>query len=299
MGEALAPRGSPEASDKEAAALRAKARNDRQKSAAEIEIERRWRQVLLEGGSAEDFERAYDELHSEFLKEQSENVDIYGQVNPRSASDDRVRAVMLRAIGSGARVLEVGTGDGRTAYLLARQGNRVTSVDVSRLALERARSRWGNAPGLSLRYEYGDARALDLPDASFDFVVSENMVEHISLKDMRKHLGEVRRVLVPGGSYLLYTPSRLWSGRISAGFHLHVYTLRELCRLLGEFGFRPIWLEPRLLHRMGRLIPLSGLGLWVAELWESWLGALRVHTWPVALKARIIPGIMVRGWLER
>ena len=273
-------------------------RDHRDKSATEKEIEGRWRQVLLEGASSEDFRRAYDELHTEFIGTQGEVGDIYGEVNPRSEVGDRVRAVVLRHIGSGSRVLEVGTGDGTTAYLLAHQGNSVVSADVSRIALERARSRWGGDPNQALRFEFGDARALDYPDASFDFVLSENLVEHISLDDMREHLRQVRRVLVPGGGYLLYTPSRLWNGRISVGFHLHVYTLRQVCRLLHSFGFRPVWLEPRLVHRMNRLYPISGLGLQLVGLVESVLSALRVHAWPICLKARIIPSIMVCGRVE-
>jgi SAM-dependent methyltransferase len=270
-------------------------RDHREKTVTERQIEGRWRELLMEGASTEDFQRAYDELHAEFLHRQGEQGEIYADVNPRSESEDRVRAVVSRCVGTGARMLEVGTGDGRTAYLLARQGNRVLSVDVSHLALERARSRWGGEQGLDLRFEYGDARSLELPDVSFDFVVSENLVEHLSLADMRAHLDEVRRLLVPGGGYLLYTPSRLWSGRVSVGFHLHVYTLRELCAVMAEAGFRMSWFEPRLLHRTGYLSRISGIGLRLAWLYESLLAALCVHTWPVGLKARIIPGIMVYG----
>ncbi len=64
--------------------------------------------------SAEDFQRAYDELHGEFLRRQGGDGEIYDEVNPRSGTEDRIRAVALRCIGSGARVLEIGAGDGRT-----------------------------------------------------------------------------------------------------------------------------------------------------------------------------------------
>ena len=273
-------------------------RKYRPKSVAEVAIEQRWRQTLLEGGSADDFQQAYDELHAEFLEHQSTDEDgIYADVNPRSA-EDRVRAVILACVGSEKRVLEVGTGDGATSHALAVQGNSVLSMDVSRLALQRARARWARESGLDLRFEFGDARALGSSDGELDFVVSENMVEHISPDDMHAHLDEVRRVLAPGGAYLLYTPSRLWSGRASAGFHLHVYTLRELCALMRQHGFAPFWLEPRLLHRTGRLWKISGLPLWGAWFWEALLGALRVHRWPVSVKSRILPSIMVYGCRE-
>jgi SAM-dependent methyltransferase len=110
------------------------------------------------------------------------------------------------------------------AYLLAKQGNKVLSVDVSRLALERARARWGGEPGLGLAYEFGDARHLDLPAGSFDYIVSENPGgTHLA----QRYASPFARGISPFGpwrAYLLYNPSRLWSGRVSAGFHLHVYT---------------------------------------------------------------------------
>jgi ubiquinone/menaquinone biosynthesis C-methylase UbiE len=276
----------------------AELRDHRDKSEAEREIEARWCKHLMKGASTEDFQRAYDELHAEFLRRQGSQGGIYAEVNPRPDAEDRIRAVVLRAIGTGRRVLEVGTGDGASAYFLAKAGNSVLSIDVSHLALAGARSRWGGDPGLELRFEYGDARALDLPDHSFDAVLSENMVEHLSLEDMGAHLREVWRLLVPGGCYLLYTPSRLWSGRVSAGFHLHVYTLRELCKVMVRAGFSASWLEPRLLHRTGHLRRTRRLLLRLAWLYESALIALRVWRWPPALKARVIPGIMVCGEVE-
>ena len=263
------------------------------KSEVEFEIEDRWRSTLLKGGSTADFARAYDELHHEFLGRQGDQAKIYGQVNPRQGSEDRLRPVILRCIPSGARVLEVGAGDGETAYLLAKQGSRVLATDVSRVSLETARSLWGQEEALDLRFEFGDARVLDVADSSFDYVVSENLVEHISVEDMRQHLCEVRRVLVPGGRYLFYTPSRLWNGRVSVGFHLHNYTLRELTALLRQYGFCPTWLEPRLLHRFGFLWHASGMGLRLVCLYESVLERLDVHKWPVGIKARIIPTPMI------
>ncbi|MFH1085268.1 MAG: class I SAM-dependent methyltransferase [Chloroflexota bacterium] len=277
--------------DGERAGLRA----ERVKTDDEMAIERRWRDRLLAGATADDFRQAYDQLHAEFLSRQAAEGgagEIYRQVNPRASGEDRVRAVALRLIGAGACVLEIGSGDGATAAALAGQGNRVVSVDVSTLALDTARARWCR-PGLDLRFAFGDARSLPMPAASFDYVISENMVEHLSLGDMAAHLDEARRVLAPGGAYLIYTPTRLWSGRVSAGFHLHVYTLRELCALLRRHGFRPVWIEPRLLRRTGRLVAVGGLGLRVAWLWEVLLGALHVHRWPPAIKARILPSVLV------
>lgn len=51
-----------------------------------------------------------------------------------------------------------------------------------------------------------DMRRIDFPDDSFDFAYSSSAVEHIGdWDDFRQHLGEVRRVLKPGGIYVMTT----------------------------------------------------------------------------------------------
>jgi len=276
-------------------------RRERRKGQCEVAIEARWRDRLLAGGASTDFARAYDDLHTEFLDQQAAkhtgvtSGGLYDCVNPRDAVEDRVRSVVVRAADElrARRILEVGTGDGLTARALAGLGASVCSVDVSCVALSEAK-RARSALGLSLPYlALGDARSLPFPDAAFDLVVSENMVEHLSLGDMRRHLGEVRRALDAGGHYAVYTPNRRWSGRVSAGFHLHVYTLGELCSELRRAGFAPVWIEPRVAARMASLPRVRGLGLALAVGYEHFLGLLRVDLWPYALKARAIPGIMV------
>jgi predicted SAM-dependent methyltransferase len=63
-----------------------------------------------------------------------------------------------------------------------------------------------------------DARKrFPLPDASFDFVYSEHMLEHLSYADGQRCLRECFRVLRPGGTIRIATPSlerlaRLYDG---------------------------------------------------------------------------------------
>lgn len=264
----------------------------RVKTQREYEIEQKWRERLLHNPTTEDFQRAYDELHAWFLEEQGGEGDIYAQVNPRGM--DRSRVAVLREIGTGKRVLEVGCGDGATSYLLAQRGNSVVSIDVSTIALERARARPGQE-GLSLRYEYGDARDLRYEASSFDYVVSEHLVEHLTPADLSRHLAEVHRVLKPDGCYLFFTPSRLWHGRRSVGFHLHVYLLAEICPLVRRHGFAVTWLEPRFLPRWGFVLQLPLALLGPIFLYEYLLQTVNVHRWPEFIRARIIPSIMIRA----
>ncbi|HEX7139473.1 MAG TPA: methyltransferase domain-containing protein, partial [Vicinamibacterales bacterium] len=74
-------------------------------------------------------------------------------------------------------VLDVGTGTGRAALLLARGGARVTGVDASEAMLDVARAR-AAADGVNVRFQRGDAHALDFPGRSFEVVVCLRVLMH-------------------------------------------------------------------------------------------------------------------------
>jgi predicted SAM-dependent methyltransferase len=65
-----------------------------------------------------------------------------------------------------------------------------------------------------------------LPDASFDFVFSEHMLEHLTYDDGQRCLAECLRVLRPGGTIRTATPSlerlaRLYDGGETSGRYVH------------------------------------------------------------------------------
>jgi len=264
--------------------------DDRIKSQREVEIEGKWRDKLLHTATAQDFQQAYDELHSLFLQEQGGQAQVYDKVNPRGM--DRARRVILHKIGRGQDVLEVGCGDGETSRLLAKQGNRVVSIDISSVALDTARN-LAAGESLDLHYQHGDARSLEFADQTFDYAVSEHFVEHLSTQDLMTHLAEVRRVLKTGGQYLISTPSRLWNGRGSVGFHLQVYTLEELYRVVEQAGLQGTWVEPRFMRRLGFVIEVRKPLLWPVFLWERGLETIRIYRWPESVRSRVLPSVIV------
>lgn len=88
-------------------------------------------------------------------------------------------AVILRMAGevSGRPVLDVGTGTGRAALLLAKAGADVTGVDASEQMLAIARER-ARSDGRAINFVQRDAHALPFGDRSFDVAVSLRMLMH-------------------------------------------------------------------------------------------------------------------------
>jgi SAM-dependent methyltransferase len=74
-------------------------------------------------------------------------------------------------------VLDVGTGTGRAALLLAKHGADVTGVDASEQMLAIARERAQGA-GRSIRFMQRDAHTLEFADRSFDVAISLRVLMH-------------------------------------------------------------------------------------------------------------------------
>lgn len=91
----------------------------------------------------------------------------------------------------GQAVLDVGTGTGRAALVLARRGARVIGLDASEQMLAVARSRAG-AEGLGVEFVVGDAHRLSYGDRAFDAAISLRLLMHAP--DWRQCLGELCRV---------------------------------------------------------------------------------------------------------
>src|SRR3981189_3278091 len=146
--------------------------------------------------------------------------------------------VMVGRVAAGmfSNALDVGCGEGRFCRMLKAAGVIATGIDPTPRLLETARRR--DPSGDS---RFGRAEQLEFPAASFDLVVS--YLTLIDIADFRKAIGEMARVLKPGGSLLIanltgFTSACAAQGWVTdaAGRRLHF----PVDRYLDEF---PFWFE--------------------------------------------------------
>ncbi|MFI5378609.1 MAG: class I SAM-dependent methyltransferase [Tepidisphaerales bacterium] len=112
--------------------------------------------------------------------------------------------------GPSDRIVDLGCGPGVLANHLLESGAAVHGIDLSEIAVRFARDFNKEFPKAS--FEVSDASACkNLADNSFDKGCSCDVTEHCGYDVMCGIFREARRLIKPGGLYLIYTPNpRHW-----------------------------------------------------------------------------------------
>ncbi len=200
------------------------------------------------------------------------------------------------------RLIDLGCGTGRLLLPFARQGYRVLGVDLSaemlKVAAEKAR-----AASVAVDLLHANLTALEaIPDASFDYAVClfSTLGMVLGADQRRAVVAHAYRLLRPGGRFILHVHNRwfnFWdpTGRKwlirdwlrswregesgdrvmpthqgIAGLTLHLFTRREVIRLLKDAGFRIVEARPIGLQPDGKLR------------YPWWFGGLRAYGYLLA-----------------
>jgi SAM-dependent methyltransferase len=172
------------------------------------------------------------------------------------AQANRVRPV-LSSLNSTSRLLDIGSGAGVGAALIAEVANvgHVTCIDISVPALGEVRRR-----GFSPIVASAEGHKLPFPSGTFDIVILDEVIEH--LVDTDSIMDEIHRVLKNDGQLLISTPNLAsWFNRLALLFgvqpafsevsfrkihgrpgsgivgHLRLFTRRSLIEFVDHNGF--------------------------------------------------------------
>ncbi len=187
----------------------------------------------------ETFERCYTRLYREldWLNR------IVGEAKP--VAPEHKHKKWRAALGAPPQsVYEIGSGKGELITYLAQQGFICKATEVTRERGEKhlkafvQNLSWAVSDGVHL--EQFEARA------SYDVVISDQVLEHFHPDDMETHLRGVFQILKPNGRYIFSTPhrfsgphdvSRVFKCDEPRGMHLKEYAYREFVALLKAAGF--------------------------------------------------------------
>ena len=175
---------------------------------------------------------------------------------PGETMTGRLEQVLKQKLGRlrGGRVLDVATGHGDFAFLLARVMNdydEIIGIDASQQEADAGGKTARRQQHGEFRFLKMDAHKLDFPDSSFDTVAISNALHHMA--DPKQVFAEMMRVLKPGGlcivreiysdgldeaqkSHLLFHHLRADIDTLKGVFHRYSYQRAELARFCQELG---------------------------------------------------------------
>jgi SAM-dependent methyltransferase len=167
---------------------------------------------------------------------------IPGKVDVDLWNDHISRYAFASRLARSKRVLDLGCGAGYGSAELAKTAGSTTGVDIAPEAVAYAREHYRG-----IEFLQASATATGLPDASFDLITAFEVIEHLS--DWRGLLAEAKRLLAPGGQFLVSTPNRDYytESRGTSGanpFHEHEFSLDEFrAELLAFFPSATILMQ--------------------------------------------------------
>lgn len=179
-----------------------------------------------------DCQTSYDLVADEYVQrvfEELQHKPLDRQLLDRFAAD-------VRDVGAAC---DMGCGPGHVARYLHQRGVQVCGVDLSPAMVERARRL---TPGVEFRQ--GDMMALDAADGAWAGIAAFYSIIHIHRENLLRVLGELRRVLRPGGLLLLAFHvgdetvhlDEWWGQRVCVDFFF--FRSEELAAYLRTAGFQ-------------------------------------------------------------
>jgi len=146
------------------------------------------------------------------------------------------------------RVLDLGSGSGRHIIYLAKKGFDVYGIDNSVAGIKITKD-WLRRGGLKANLKVGSVyKKLPYKDNFFDAIISVQVINHATIKNIRKSIKEIERILKPGGlifitvrrrifrkwrlNSIIIEPYKIWGGKYKI--------INGKCRIIGPRTYVPL-----------------------------------------------------------
>ena len=152
---------------------------------------------------------------------------------------------VLRQVGCGQKILDVGCGTGTLGFEIKKRGNEVWGLDINKKAIDLAKKKLDK----TFLYDSADPDDLPIKDEKFDVIVFADILEHLDepeavLREYKKYLKEDGCVIVSLPNFASWTIrfKRLFGPLKPAKYgildetHKHFYDLEKAKKLVEEAG---------------------------------------------------------------
>lgn len=174
------------------------------------------------------------------------------------------RYAIALELAPGKKILDIASGEGYGANLLASRASEVTGVDIDDPTIEKAKKKYRKA---NLTFKTGSVEEIPATDGQFDMVVSFETLEHTD--EHEKMMQEIKRVMAPGGVLLISTPDKKnYSDKPGTKNHFHkkeLYKDEFLSLLKKYFSYADIYNQQPSFSSVIRTNPSQGTDIYQGD----------------------------------
>lgn len=183
----------------------------------------------------------YNALYDELFKQVPHHPQLIRKDNFKASVQEVARKMQLIAkyLHNQSTFLEVGPGDCKLSFEVAKRIKKVYAVDVSQEIVK-----YSTCPQ-NFQLIISDGCSIPLPQNTVTVAYSNQLMEHLHPDDALEQLRNIYHSVAPGGVYICITPNRLcgphdvskYFDEEATGFHLKEYTQTELSEIFYQVGF--------------------------------------------------------------
>ena len=150
--------------------------------------------------------------YDEHVLQEGVDFQVKTYYEPQDIPEKRRKDIILKYLKprAGEKILDIGCGVGTFVFHSAKKGADCFGLDYSKESLKMAKDLTARyAPQGGANFIVAEAVKLPFSCAVFDKITSIDFIEHISLDEKDKLLGEIFRVLKNNGFAVIFTPNKI------------------------------------------------------------------------------------------